>query len=141
DPLFGPRRRGFDATARRARGYSRARAVGRTRGALSLVAKQRWRTAAGRGGGKRTGAPDRAIDRVASFALRRATARGAPGRRGAHEPVVVPRLLQTRHRDEPAAVSEIVAAAGSPPPADDRRGRCRHSWAPRRLSNPHAVQS
>ena len=80
------------------------------------------------------------IDCVAAFALRRATARGAPGRGGAHEPVVIPRPLQTRHRDEPAAVSEAVAAAGSPPPADDRRGRCRHSGAPRGVSKPQPVQ-
>src|SRR5215813_5871718 len=129
----------IDAAARRARGHSRARAVGRTRGALSLVAKQRWRTAAGSGGGKRAGAPDRAIDRVASFALRRATAPGAPGGGGAHEPVVIPRPFQTRHGDEPAAISEAVAAAGSPPPADDRRGRCRHRGAPRWVSKPQPV--
>src|SRR5262249_2014566 len=130
----------IDAAAGHTRRHSRARAVGRTRGALSLGAKQRWRTAAGRGGGKWTGAPDRAIDRVASFALRWATARGTAGPSSAHEPVVLPRPLQTRHRDEPTAISEVVAAAGSPPSADDRRGRRRHSGAPRGVRKPQPVQ-
>src|SRR5262249_7193176 len=113
---------------------------GRARGALSLVAKQRRRTAAGSGGGKRTGAPDRAINRVASFALPPATARGAPGRGGAHAPLVNPRPPPARHRDWPAAASEAVAAAGSGRRADDGRGGCCHSGARGRVSTPQPVQ-
>ena len=123
-----------------ARRHRRARPARGARGPVSIVARR-----AGREGRRSRHRPQprpthRPRDPVVARQLHAAAAHRRLRARGAHEPVIAAPSLQGGHGDEPAAIPEAPAPAGSAPADARRRHRRGERRAPRGIREPFAVQ-